>query len=205
MSTEPVYSQLGRMPQRVRGRERRDAIIDAACAILAENGEEALTLRAVAHRADTSIGSMYHFFSDREQLLHAVADRHREALEKITAPMWAIPSALWTSMNAADVIQALFHAPLAYYLANPDALVVHHRQDSGNTLDFQRLLLKIMRERLGASVGSGVAATLYAVSTGTLFFMREMQSTAMATDAISLEQVLIAFLEKAEDQPASAA
>lgn len=53
----------------------RDSLLDAADALLAQDGAQALTLRAVAKAAGVSHAAPYHHFASREQLLAAVAAR----------------------------------------------------------------------------------------------------------------------------------
>jgi AcrR family transcriptional regulator len=53
----------------------RDSLLDAADALLAQNGAQALTLREVAKGAGVSHAAPYHHFASREHLLAAVAAR----------------------------------------------------------------------------------------------------------------------------------
>ena len=53
----------------------REALLDAAEAVLAESGPEGLTLREVARRAGVSHGAPYHHFDNRDALFAAVAER----------------------------------------------------------------------------------------------------------------------------------
>lgn len=198
MTSPAVYSPSGRIPQRAHGRQRREAMIDAASAILAELGEEGLTLHAVAQRAKSSVGSMYHFFSDKDQLLRAVADRHHEAMMRITAPNRDVASDQWRTMSATDLIGRLFKAPLTYLVAHPDALLVQHLQDADAAGAFHELLVEIMCERVGEKQGPRLASTLYAVSTGTLFHLRELRSTGLMPEGIDISGVLTAYLEHIE-------
>jgi AcrR family transcriptional regulator len=50
-------------------------MLDAAEAIFAEGGDGALTVEAVIKRADTSVGSFYSRFGDRDGLLQAMHER----------------------------------------------------------------------------------------------------------------------------------
>lgn len=52
----------------------RQALIEAGLAILAEEGAEALTLRAAARRAGVSHNAPYRHFADKEALLAAIAE-----------------------------------------------------------------------------------------------------------------------------------
>jgi TetR/AcrR family tetracycline transcriptional repressor len=53
----------------------RDDVIEAAAAIIADGGYEALNMRALAERAGVPTASLYRIFDNKEQLLGAVADR----------------------------------------------------------------------------------------------------------------------------------
>jgi AcrR family transcriptional regulator len=53
----------------------REALLDAAEALLPQSGPEALTLREVARHAGVSHGAPYHHFESRDALLAAVAER----------------------------------------------------------------------------------------------------------------------------------
>src|SRR5260370_8363924 len=52
----------------------RAALIQAGLAILAEEGAQALTLRAAARRAGVSHSAPYRHFADKEALLAAIAE-----------------------------------------------------------------------------------------------------------------------------------
>ena len=56
-------------------------MLDAAELIVVDGGYEALTLTAVAKRSGSSIGSLYRFFSSKEQVLEAVVGRLAAAVE----------------------------------------------------------------------------------------------------------------------------
>jgi len=75
MSSVPVDIAQRRAPVQARGERRVDAILDAAAALIGEVGYEEFTLRAVAKRSGSAIGSIYHFFPDREALVDALLER----------------------------------------------------------------------------------------------------------------------------------
>ncbi|HEX8526093.1 TetR/AcrR family transcriptional regulator, partial [Allosphingosinicella sp.] len=52
-----------------------DAVLTAASQILVRDGVERLTTTAVAERAGVSIGSLYQYFRNKEDLLVALAKR----------------------------------------------------------------------------------------------------------------------------------
>lgn len=59
----------------------RTRALDAAAALITENGLAAATLEAVAARADCSVHSLYAIFRTRDGLLRTVFDRHSPLLD----------------------------------------------------------------------------------------------------------------------------
>lgn len=112
-----------RQPQQLRGERRVESILDAAAAIIAEQGLPALTVQALADRARTSKGSLYHFFPDLRAVLCALADRHSAALTALSAEMIADASIPWATLPLSDAIDRIL-APLAYLKAHPDLLAL---------------------------------------------------------------------------------
>jgi AcrR family transcriptional regulator len=72
-----------RLPKQARSRERFDRILDAAAALFAEVGYDAVTADEIAARADTSVGGLYRFFPDKLAIFHALADRYFNQLQKL--------------------------------------------------------------------------------------------------------------------------
>ena len=69
-----------RAPVQRRSVERFGRLLDACAELLAENGHDALTTRAVARRAGVPIGTLYQFFDGKAGLLQALASRNLELL-----------------------------------------------------------------------------------------------------------------------------
>jgi AcrR family transcriptional regulator len=65
-----------------RSRQTQERILEAALALVADAGVEALTVSAIAERAAVAVGSVYRRFGDKDRLLLAVqqafADRVRD-------------------------------------------------------------------------------------------------------------------------------
>lgn len=72
MENESFRSQ----PKQERGRQRVDAILNAASEVFAEVGYDAATTIQIAARATTSIGSLYQFFANKEAILRALVERY---------------------------------------------------------------------------------------------------------------------------------
>ncbi len=76
----PVQLQQRRAPAQARGHQRVRALLDATALLLEEVGYDALTTKAIAKRANTSIGSFYQFFPNRDAAVAALVDRYREEI-----------------------------------------------------------------------------------------------------------------------------
>jgi TetR/AcrR family transcriptional repressor of nem operon len=62
-------------PRTDKGRATRKRVLDAATALVFERGVAATTLDDVRAAANVSKGQLYHYFADKEDLVHAVIDR----------------------------------------------------------------------------------------------------------------------------------
>ncbi|WP_407915084.1 TetR/AcrR family transcriptional regulator [Kitasatospora sp. NE20-6] len=65
-----------RMPVQQRSQERYERLLDACAGLLDEVGPAALTTKEVAQRAHVPIGTLYQFFSGKESLFSALAERN---------------------------------------------------------------------------------------------------------------------------------
>src|SRR5579875_1247483 len=87
MAQETPYRKL---PQQARGQQRIARLLDAAECVFAAVGYDAATTNAIAAQANTSIGSLYQFFPNKEALLTALAGRYlaelRDTLDQTLTP-----------------------------------------------------------------------------------------------------------------------
>jgi len=118
-----------RRPQQARGQRRVEAILDAAAALIAEGGLAGLTMQAIAQRSRTASGSLYHFFPDRDAVLHALGARHMRGLHDVLAATQAGVAAAVTKANGAPVpgavlVDLMIGPSLAYKEAHPEYRVV---------------------------------------------------------------------------------
>ncbi len=74
---------LRRTPTQRRAQERVERILDAADAVLA--GEGVIGTRSIAEAAGVSIGSLYHWFPDKDSIALALALRHWSELSELVA------------------------------------------------------------------------------------------------------------------------
>lgn len=71
-------------PRRGRGRPRRlsrDLIVEAAVGLVHADAQASLTIKSVADAVGSAPMALYRYFPDRDDLLHAVADRLTRELE----------------------------------------------------------------------------------------------------------------------------
>ena len=73
-------SPLRRAPIQARAKERIERVLDAAEAVFVEVGYEAATTNQIAARAETSIGSIYEFFGNKQAVAAALSTRYLREL-----------------------------------------------------------------------------------------------------------------------------
>lgn len=73
----------GRAPVQQRGQQRVEAILDAAELVMSEVGVDAATTNAIAERAGASVGSLYHFFPNKQAILVGLAQRYAQRAAEI--------------------------------------------------------------------------------------------------------------------------
>ena len=71
---------MRKVPTQLRARQRVERILDATEALLVEGGIGTITVNDIAVRAEVPIGSMYQYFNNRDEVLHALCDRHYRIL-----------------------------------------------------------------------------------------------------------------------------
>lgn len=70
-----------RKPQQQRALESRDRILDAAAQLFAERGVANTSTNRIAAHAGTSIGSLYRYFADKDEIVGALRARLLAAVE----------------------------------------------------------------------------------------------------------------------------
>ena len=87
-------------PARLARADRRDALLDAAAALVADGDVEAVTMEAVAERAGVSRPLVYKHFANRGEVLAAVYERESALLRHEMA----------ADVTAADSLEDMFRA-----------------------------------------------------------------------------------------------
>jgi AcrR family transcriptional regulator len=71
---------MRKQPTQLRAKARVDRILDATDAAIAEGGVANVTMNDLAIRAGVPIGSVYQYFSKKDEILTSLCERHYEAL-----------------------------------------------------------------------------------------------------------------------------
>lgn len=187
-----------RAPRQARGRERREQLLDAAAALIAESGLAAVSMHAAAERAGASIGSVYHFFRDKAQMLDALAERHDVELQPAFHRMRQRSDAEWVALSPSDVFEQLIGWALRYFVRHPDALATLDLHDQTTHAEFKAVIDRVMRARLGAELGAQAATTFDAVVLGTLLFTREQDPRSRDLVVSALPEMMAAYLTALE-------
>jgi TetR/AcrR family transcriptional repressor of nem operon len=88
-----------------KGRETRDRIVDTAAALVFERGVAGTTLDDVRAAAKVSKGQLYHYFADKDDIVHAVIDRSVELVIDAQPRLASLTS--WNAIGAwfADLVR----------------------------------------------------------------------------------------------------
>jgi AcrR family transcriptional regulator len=81
-----------------KGRATRDRVLDIATALVFEHGVAGTTLDDVRAAAKVSKGQLYHYFADKDDLVHAVIDRTIEHVLQAQPRLTNLSS--WTAIRA---------------------------------------------------------------------------------------------------------
>ena len=80
MEVGAMAAQMTQMPTTPKGRRTRSRLLASARTVLARNGYVALKMIDVAEEAGVSLGALYRYFRNKEDLFRALVDGIHEAL-----------------------------------------------------------------------------------------------------------------------------
>ncbi len=73
--------ELRRIPKQQRSRERYDRVLQVARVLIAERGNDNVSMRQIAEAAEVPIGSLYQYFPDKNVVLWTLMADHFDAIE----------------------------------------------------------------------------------------------------------------------------
>ncbi|MEM6283995.1 MAG: TetR/AcrR family transcriptional regulator [Chloroflexota bacterium] len=107
---------MRKLPTTKRGKERVNKILDAAAELIVEMGYADITTNHIADRADTSVGSLYQYFKNKDTVLEALADRYLEQLHVVLDEGFRDVAA---QMSLLDVVDYFLEGTLKFYTMYP--------------------------------------------------------------------------------------
>lgn len=135
-----------------RAAANREAIIDAAEALLIEGGLAAVTVEAVAERTDVALQTVYNRVGRRPEVLVAVAERAVQENRRYMAPAFASPG------TPLDRLRAIARAYVAFAQECPRQFeLLNTPPDEPDALE--RIAVKVDEQvgQLGDVLAAGVA------------------------------------------------
>lgn len=108
-----------RKPVQSRAFETRAAIVRAAGQVLARRGYAGATTNHVAARAGVSIGTLYEYFRDKDQLVLAAVTEHLAEGESLIAARAGALASDALERPLRDSVAALVEGMVAFHASNP--------------------------------------------------------------------------------------
>jgi AcrR family transcriptional regulator len=126
-------------PTQERARVTVEALLDATAKVLVVEGYEGLTTNKVAAKAGVSVGSLYQYFDNKEQLVRSVGERHHEQLIAVLSKVGAavaedtpLPEMIETIIGAmleAHAVDPKLHRVLSEQI--PHTIIMRHVEEDG--------------------------------------------------------------------------
>ncbi|EFH81000.1 TetR/AcrR family transcriptional regulator [Ktedonobacter racemifer] len=105
----------GPVQRRARGVQRIASILDVAETVFTEMGYDEATTNHIAAQAGISPGSLYQFFSNKEELAQALAVRYTEELQRVYSTVFSIEAA---TLPFSHWLDQIVDALIAFHLAH---------------------------------------------------------------------------------------
>lgn len=100
-------------PRQRRRKKTKQAILETAQQLIAENGPDGLSLREIARRIDYSPAGLYEYFQNKDEIIAAVCD---EGFERLSACLKEVSTKLSPSARLTELGMAYLH----FARNNPD-------------------------------------------------------------------------------------
>ncbi len=111
-----------RTPQQERGQRRVEQILDAAEQVFVQQGVGAATMQMIADRAESSVGSLYHFFPNKDAIVEALGARYAQAVRHTNEA--AMPLTM-VHLPAEELFQRVLQAQVRFIEKTPAFDAVH--------------------------------------------------------------------------------
>lgn len=109
--------------------ERRDALLDAALECFVTQGFHGTAVPAVAKRAGVGVGTLYHYFASKEELVNALYRKWKEEVGR------CVFTAFPPTAPIREQFRAVWKAMVTFALAHPSAFAFLELHHHGSYLD----------------------------------------------------------------------
>ena len=109
-----------REPQQDRGARTRGQLLNATEELLAKEGIAGVTIAKVTKLAQSSNGSFYHYFEDKQALLYAVVERR--SIEVSVTVAQGLDPAVWADVPVLEILEGYLRFALKNGKRNPGLL-----------------------------------------------------------------------------------
>lgn len=104
-----------RLPAQERSRRTVEQILEAASQLVAEEGIDAATTRAIAERAGVAVPSLYRFFADRDDVLDALVERMLVELDEASQAA----EAAWVPGDLGGILDVEMDVHVRFFTEHP--------------------------------------------------------------------------------------
>ena len=174
--TPATIDQLRRSPRQARSRDRVEGFLDAGDALLAAEGSSGLSTVRVAQEAGASIGTLYHWFPDKEAIAEALALRYWGELAAVVA---AVAGDIEAGLDE-DPVDVVINALAAGFRERPGFLALWYgdlrseqirdatRPTRGNVQGSIERILAVAHPDAGPALRATVARVVVLIGDGAL-------------------------------------
>ncbi|WP_105213328.1 TetR/AcrR family transcriptional regulator [Pseudoalteromonas sp. T1lg22] len=202
MTNSNAKSTAPRTPQQERGFRRVQMLLDAAAKIIEADGLANLTMQNLAKMAHTSIGSLYHFFSDRDAVLKALFERHEESIGDIVRTLEEVDDQLWLTLSPYELVDKLLLPFANYVWQHGDYLpVVQEVRQPHKNSEFILFMTKIVALRnpdLSPQDSQFLAIMVQNITAGTMQQAFLLEPSSVEATVNELRLVLGSYLAEKE-------
>jgi AcrR family transcriptional regulator len=185
-------------PQRANGRERVNVILDTAAEVFRERGFEAATMKEIAERSGTKVGSLYRFFPTKELIADVLVDQYAAASEK----EWGAIIAVANTQDIDQLSDTLLgtyvssHGRHKAFIALLESGVGSSRRDEFRNLNLQNIAKAIRTHspHISAAIAKRVAVIVF-YNMRTMMALTFDRNAAQAPGAVDeLKESMRAYL-----------
>ncbi len=124
------------------GHESRKRIVDAAVKLFSQSGFNGTTMRMIAKEAGISVGGLYLYFKNKEELsLYLIKEKLNEFYSKVLLPLKEIPS-------PSQALKEYFTKALEFAKENRELIIIHAKQQGFTFgIEIKKRVFKKKKER----------------------------------------------------------